>query len=272
MDTKIRFTPYEIQACLFDRERTLALKEAIFAKVSKDDIVLEAGGGTGILSMFAIQAGAKHVYIIELSARFTTIIRDIAERNGFADKITVINGDATETDIPEKVDVYISELLCTGLFNEPQIQAYNNCSRFFKPYVKCIPEVVQLDLVLCDAKQDIYGIDIACDSYLADDIDHIERTEYDMYAKFHFYGNPVDPIINYKNVLDCSEGMVNSVKFRSSALLSDKNLIGRSKFLFNPELLFLSNEVDIDKNYPRIRYEIDYVAGCDTTEVSMEVM
>lgn len=44
--------------------RTLSYRSAIYNSkhLFKDKIVLDVGCGTGILSMFAAKAGAKHVY------------------------------------------------------------------------------------------------------------------------------------------------------------------------------------------------------------------
>lgn len=49
---------------LKDSVRTKAYKNAIMhnENLFKDKIVLDVGSGTGILSIFAAQAGAKHVY------------------------------------------------------------------------------------------------------------------------------------------------------------------------------------------------------------------
>ena len=58
----------------------------------RDKIVLDVGCGTGILSMFASQVGAKHVYAVDCSS-IAEQARQIVLRNGFgADKITVIHG------------------------------------------------------------------------------------------------------------------------------------------------------------------------------------
>lgn len=49
---------------LKDEVRTLTYRNAMYHNkhVFKDKIVLDVGSGTGILSMFAAKAGAKHVY------------------------------------------------------------------------------------------------------------------------------------------------------------------------------------------------------------------
>lgn len=47
--------------------------------------MLDVGCGTGILSMFAARAGAKHVYGIECS-NIIEQAREIVQANGFADR------------------------------------------------------------------------------------------------------------------------------------------------------------------------------------------
>ena len=49
---------------LKDEVRTLSYRSSIYQNrhLFKDKIVLDVGCGTGILSMFAAKAGAKHVY------------------------------------------------------------------------------------------------------------------------------------------------------------------------------------------------------------------
>lgn len=52
------------QEMLKDEVRTLTYRNSMYHNkhVFKDKIVLDVGSGTGILSMFAAKAGAKHVY------------------------------------------------------------------------------------------------------------------------------------------------------------------------------------------------------------------
>ena len=49
---------------LKDEVRTLTYRNSMFHNkhLFKDKVVLDVGSGTGILSMFAAKAGAKHVY------------------------------------------------------------------------------------------------------------------------------------------------------------------------------------------------------------------
>jgi len=96
---------------LKDHVRTDSYRRAIFQSASaiKDRIVLDIGCGTGILSLFAVQAGAEHVYAIDNSSIIEQA-RQIAADNGMADKITFIRGKAEEIELPvDKVDVILSE-------------------------------------------------------------------------------------------------------------------------------------------------------------------
>jgi len=65
----------------------------------KDKVVLDVGCGTGILSLFASKAGAKHVYGIECSGIAEQAMQ-IVKDNGFADKVTIIKGKVEEITLP----------------------------------------------------------------------------------------------------------------------------------------------------------------------------
>jgi protein arginine N-methyltransferase 1 len=108
---------------LKDTVRTQTYRNAILEnpQLFKNKVVLDVGCGTGILSMFAAQAGAKHVYAIDCS----TIIRQaqiIIEKNGFGDKITLIQGKVEEVELPvENVDIIISEWMGYFLLYESML-------------------------------------------------------------------------------------------------------------------------------------------------------
>ena len=89
---------------LRDKPRTEAYKRAIEINkdVFKDKLVLDVGAGTGILSIFAANAGAKHVYAVERSDT-ADIAKLIISENNLSHKITVIKKEVenvTSSEIP----------------------------------------------------------------------------------------------------------------------------------------------------------------------------
>jgi predicted RNA methylase len=86
---------------LKDTVRTRSYQRAIEENPNdfKDKIVLDIGCGTGILSIFAARAGAKHVYAIE-NAEIALFAEEIIKRNGLSNKITVIKGKMEEITLP----------------------------------------------------------------------------------------------------------------------------------------------------------------------------
>ncbi|KAK8854056.1 hypothetical protein M9Y10_016606 [Tritrichomonas musculus] len=102
-----------------DKYRTLTYCKAIESNASyfKDKVVLDVGSGTGILSLFAARSGAKKVYAVEcnqIGYLSEAIIRD----NHFENIITVIHGRLEEIEVPEKVDIIVSEWMGYSLYYE----------------------------------------------------------------------------------------------------------------------------------------------------------
>jgi len=86
---------------LKDSHRTESYMNSIIRNpyLFKDKIVLDIGSGTGILSIFAARAGAKHVYAID-NASIAYHSRRIIKINNLDDKITVIKGKVEEINLP----------------------------------------------------------------------------------------------------------------------------------------------------------------------------
>ena len=85
---------------LRDTVRTRTYQQAIEGNPDafKDKIVIDIGCGTGILSIFAARAGAKHVYAID-AADIAYYAREIVRKNGYSDKITVIKGKVEDINL-----------------------------------------------------------------------------------------------------------------------------------------------------------------------------
>merc|ERR1712223_1977732 len=96
---------------LKDEVRTLTYRNSMYHNkhLFKDKVVLDVGCGTGILSMFAKKAGAKHVYGIDMSS-IIDHAKVIVKDNGMEDGITLMKRKVEEVELPvDKVDIIISE-------------------------------------------------------------------------------------------------------------------------------------------------------------------
>jgi len=108
---------------LNDKKRNLAYKEAIAKAISHGhDVVLDIGSGTGILSMFAVQSGAKEVYACEMSKTMYEMGLDVLKANKMEKLVHTIHKKSTEMkvgdDIPERVSLVVTETLDCGLLGE----------------------------------------------------------------------------------------------------------------------------------------------------------
>ena len=110
---------------LKDTNRTVSYQRAIEGNPEdfKGKVVLDIGCGTGILSIFAARAGAKHVYAVD-NAEVALFAREIVKKNGFEDKITVFKGKIEEIDFPfgeGGIDIIISEWMGYYLLYESML-------------------------------------------------------------------------------------------------------------------------------------------------------
>ncbi|HEX8462666.1 MAG TPA: condensation domain-containing protein, partial [Segetibacter sp.] len=94
-----------------DEARNAKYRNAL-RKVVKDKVVLEIGPGfEAILSRICIEEGAKKVYAVELLEDSYLKAKQIVEDLGLEDKIIVIHDDITKVQLPEKVDLCVSEIV-----------------------------------------------------------------------------------------------------------------------------------------------------------------
>jgi len=269
--TAVQFTPYEISMCLYDVDRTRLWRQAIEDTVRAGDVVVDAGSGTGILGVFAALDGAARVYCIELHPRFCRLIEHLAERNGVADRVVVIQGDATRVELPEPVDVVICELLCTGQFFEPEVQVMNHLRRFMKPDVKIVPRRIESCVQLLDAQEELFDVRIDIDSrstLLLGDEPISTRARYDA---VDFDKLPVrERVESTVSVVARKSEQADSVLITSQATLTDDLVTERTRFLYNPEVVFLRRPLVLEKGRS-YRVRIAYPYGCDTLDCEIEV-
>jgi SAM-dependent methyltransferase len=105
------YAEFEVHRTMIcDRVRTEAFRAAIDSVVRPGDIVLDVGAGSGILSVFAARAGAGRVYAVERTT-VAVLAQELAAENGVGEIVRVIHGDIMDVELPERVDVIVSEWL-----------------------------------------------------------------------------------------------------------------------------------------------------------------
>lgn len=124
---------------LSDTKRITAFKKAIDSAVNNNDIVLDIGAGTGVLSLVAAKK-AKHVYAVEVDPGVALYCKYFTKNSKYSDKITVINKNVLNWKMPVKPDLVICEMLDTALIAELQVPVMNYINNnLLKVTTKIIP-------------------------------------------------------------------------------------------------------------------------------------
>ncbi len=127
---------------LADRARCEAYRQALAKWVKPADVVLDVGAGTGILSLFAAQAGARKVYAVE-RAGIVNLARQLLAANGAEERVRIIHGDMETIELPEQVDIIVSEWMGGYGADEGFLPAVILArDRWLKPKGKMLPERV----------------------------------------------------------------------------------------------------------------------------------
>ncbi|PKA64559.1 Protein arginine N-methyltransferase PRMT10 [Apostasia shenzhenica] len=110
---------YHQKEMLSDRIRMDAYYNAIFQNKHHftGKAVLDVGTGSGILAIWSAQAGARKVYAVE-ATKMADHAKALVQANNVEDIVEVIEGSMEEVDLPEKVDVIISEWMGYFLLRE----------------------------------------------------------------------------------------------------------------------------------------------------------
>jgi type I protein arginine methyltransferase len=127
---------------LADRVRVEGYRAAIEAAVTPGMVVMDAGTGSGILAMYAAKAGAARVYAVDNSAILEHAARNI-EAAGLADVVQTVAGDFATVELPEKVDLIITETFGSMAFVEgASVDLRACCARNLKPGGRVLPDGV----------------------------------------------------------------------------------------------------------------------------------
>ena len=104
-------------------------------------MVFDLGTGTGILALLACQLGMLRVYAIEADDAIQVQQHELACANGYADRIHFLRGHSREVELPERVDVLVSDLHgALPLFGQALPSLIDAGKHFLKKGGTVIPE------------------------------------------------------------------------------------------------------------------------------------
>ncbi|KAL3083976.1 hypothetical protein niasHS_008848 [Heterodera schachtii] len=140
---------FQQQNMLQDFTRTATYQRAIFDNWHdfRGKVVLDVGAGTGILSFFAAQVGAKRVYAVEASS-MSAHCKELVDANGFSSVIVVLSAKIEEVELPEQVDIIVSEPMGYMLVNERMLESFMYARKFLRPGGRMFPTRADLHLAL----------------------------------------------------------------------------------------------------------------------------
>lgn len=188
---------YHQKDMLEDQRRMKCYYDAIFTNKEcfADKAVLDVGAGSGILAIWAVQAGARMAYAVE-ATYMAYHAKRLAEHNGVADRVDVRQCYLEECELPERVDVIISEFMGYFLLRESMFDTIlyardtylkpggaifpSHCRMFIAPMntnaadtkVKDFHESVDAWHTFVQNTSHMYGVDLSC---LSDDYEREQR-------------------------------------------------------------------------------------------------
>jgi len=144
---------------LSDRVRLDAFRRAVDEVVRPGDVVLDLGSGTSILGLFACAAGAARVHSVD-SSGIIEVARAIAAANGFSDRIAFHNVHSVELNLPERVNVIVSDLIGRFGIDGGLVEDVADArDRWLVPHGRIIPSSVTLDVAPVEHPEGAANID-----------------------------------------------------------------------------------------------------------------
>ncbi|MBN2465116.1 50S ribosomal protein L11 methyltransferase [candidate division WOR-3 bacterium] len=256
---------------LSDCRRTDAFRRAIAACVRQGDTVIDLGCGTGVLAMFAADAGAT-VIAVEADPMVAEAAEYFVRSNGYASRVRVVEADSRQLEDGIDADVIICEMLDTALIAELQVEVMNDAvKKWLKPDGHTIPQAAVTTAELVHADYKFSGMDfrlIHFEEYGArqsgpalSDAVEFHRVRFDQDNDVS-----IDTTIDMVPSRPCA---VNGVRLCTSVALTD-DIVAHGSPWFNPPLVLPFDDLEV-KPSERVRLGLSYGLGAGFSSVRYSV-
>lgn len=136
-----------------DARRNLAWDKALRRAIRPGMLVLEIGTGAGMLALMAARAGAAKVVTCETNPVAAELARELAARNGYADRIEVITGPSQNVtvgkDLERRADLLFCDIFADDLLSFDPLSAIGDArERLLAPDAVAVPKAASLCVAL----------------------------------------------------------------------------------------------------------------------------
>lgn len=256
---------YEIMET--DELRVNAFRNA-FKKYNnlKNKVVCEVGVGTLALTQYYLPY-VKKAYLIESNPRVIPFVKKQLKKKGWDKKVVLLHADALKTQLPEKVDFIIGELMSIFCANEYQVQIFKHMRQFLKPKGVLMPDKIinlaQLSYAEFDKSHTHYPI------FFTRHLPEVYTTEKEINT-INLYKEKKERIIKTKSFRPLLSGTINCVYLHSWIQVSEGCNFTGTDSLMPPTVVKLQKPIKV-KAGDKLLLEADFTYGTSLNKAKFRV-
>ncbi|HWG99266.1 MAG TPA: methyltransferase domain-containing protein [Pilimelia sp.] len=251
---------------LLDEHRMSSFREAINLVVRPGMHVLDLGTGTGVLSFFAVQCGARVTAVEREPGVLRAARRALAD---VGDRVTLVHADARDYLPEDPVDVVVCEMMHVGQLRERQIEVIDSFKRRYLPRFgprlpRFIPEACVQAVQPVEQDFSFYGFRVAAPMFqdpFASQPRTIELAAPQVFQRF-FYRDELPTVCSGDLTFTTTQpGRFNAVRLITKNLLAVETVPPRSvDWLMNYLVAPLPQPMTVKRD-TRFRIFFEYAPG-----------